>query len=475
MISQRNPWFIALSCVLSTALLLSVAVASPAQAGPLAEPTAPQDTIALQLVASGLARPVDLTAPPGDRSRLFVVEKTGYIRIVTVNAGVYTLLPTPFLNIDSLVGSGGNEQGLLGLAFHPDYADNGYFYVNYTDNAGDTVVARYSVSAGDPNLANPASASIVLTVDQPYSNHNGGQVQFGPDGYLYTGFGDGGSGGDPQDRAQNPGVLLGKMLRIDVDGASPYAIPPSNPFVGPGNPLDEIWALGLRNPWRFSFDRLTGALWIGDVGQGNWEEVDLEPAGDPGGRNWGWRCKEGTHIYDTSGNCPTDLSVLDDPVYEYSHSQGCAISGGYVYRGSPNSSYFGDYLFADYCAGNQLRTLRANGSGWVRVDHVLAPPAGRALSRPTAFGQDALGNVYMIDDDAPGVPNSGEVYLLQLRPAACVAGNFDVNGDGQHDILDVQIAAAEWQRPDFAPDVDVDCSGAVDISDVQQVAAAWVG
>ena len=460
-----------LSAALMAALLLASA-ARPALASPPPQADAPQDTIQLQLVASGLARPVDVTAPAGDRGRIFVVEKTGYLRIVTIVGGVYTLLATPFLDIDALVGSSGNEQGLLGLAFHPDYASNGYFFVNYTNNAGDTVVARYSVSAGNPNQANPASGQVVLSVVQPYSNHNGGQLQFGPDGYLYIGLGDGGSGGDPGDRSQNPGVMLGKMLRIDVDSL-PYTIPASNPFVGPGNPLDEIWALGLRNPWRYSFDRLTGDLWIGDVGQGDWEEINRELAGDPGGRNWGWRCKEGTHVYNTSGNCPGDLSVLDDPVYEYSHSDGCSLTGGAIYRGSPNSSYFGRYLFADYCVGNQLRMLNYDGNAWVRSNHTLAPPSGLNMSRPTSFGQDAIGNVYMVDDNNGSTPNTGEVYLLKLRPATCVAGNYDLNGDGQHTVLDIQWGADEWQRADFMPDSDVNCSGAVDIIDVQKVASAW--
>ncbi len=464
-----------LSFLLASVLLSAMLLSGAGSGAVLAGPELPDNTVQLQLVASGLARPVDLTAPPGDRSRLFVVEKTGYIRIVTVASGVYTLLPTPFLDIDALVGSGGNEQGLLGLAFHPNYASNGFFYVNYTNNSGDTIVARYSVSAGNPNAADPASSQQVLFVDQPYSNHNGGQLQFGPDGYLYIGLGDGGSGGDPQDRAQNPGLLLGKMLRIDVDSGAPYAIPPSNPFVNVSNTLDEIWALGLRNPWRFSFDRLTGDMWIGDVGQSDWEEINREPGGDPGGRNWGWRCKEGFATYNTTGICPPDLSVLDDPVYVYGRSDGCSITGGYVYRSSPNSGFFGRYLFGDYCAANTVRTLHHNGSAWVRTDYTLAAPAGLALSRPTSFGQDAIGNVYMIDDNNGTTPSTGEVYLLRLRPADCVSGNFDLNGDGQVDVLDIQLAAGDWQRPDFVPDFDVDCNGAVDIVDVQSVAAAWQG
>ncbi|MER2600406.1 MAG: PQQ-dependent sugar dehydrogenase [Caldilineales bacterium] len=462
-------------CLVLVALLLSSALSAlPAGAADEPpQPAAPQATISLQLVASGLARPVAVTAPTGDRTRLFITEKTGYLRIVTISGGVYTLLPTPFLDIDALVGSSGNEQGLLSVAFHPNYVANGYFYVNYTNNTGATVLARYQVSAANANLADPASAQVLLTIAQPFSNHNGGQLQFGPDGYLYIGMGDGGSSGDPSDRAQNTGELLGKMLRLDVDSGSPYGIPASNPFVGPGNPLDEIWALGVRNPWRFSFDRLTGDLWIGDVGQGNWEEIDLEPAGSAGGRNWGWRCLEGTHVYDTSGNCPANLGTLDAPIYEYSHTEGCSITGGYVYRGSVNSAYFGDYLFADYCASSNLRTLRYNGTAWVRADHVLSAPGGLAMSRPTAFGEDALGNIYMVDDNNIGIGNSGEVYLLQLRPAACMAGNYDLNGDGAHNIHDIQLVAGDWQRADFAPDFDVNCDGRVDILDVQLVATAW--
>ena len=284
--TRANIWRHLVGSILLVCLLISPSAA-------LAQSEGPNDTISLTRVAAGLNRPLYVTAAPGDRSRLFVVEKLGRIRIVTIQGGTYTLLATPFLDIDPIVGSSGNEQGLLSMAFHPDYATNGLFFVDYTDNSGNTVVARYSVSAADPNVANPASAFVVLTQTQPYSNHNGGQLQFGPDGTLYIAFGDGGSGGDPEQRAQNTATLLGKILRIDVDGGTPYAIPANNPWAGSTIVRPEIWSLGLRNPWRFSFDRLNGDMWIGDVGQGTWEEVDREVSGSPGGINWGWRCREG--------------------------------------------------------------------------------------------------------------------------------------------------------------------------------------
>ncbi len=451
--------------VMLAGLVPSVAQAQSVSTPPLDEGAPPQANINLTLVSSGLLRPSYVTAAPGDRSRLFIIEKLGRIRIYKNNA----LQPTPFIDIDPVVRSSGNEEGLLSMAFHPDYASNGYFYVYYTNNNGDLQIARYSVTA-NPDVADPNSALTLLIIPHPTNtNHNGGQLQFGPDGYLYLATGDGGSGGDPPNNAQNTGVLLGKMLRIDVDGGEPYAIPPNNPFVGPGNPLDEIWSLGLRNPWRFSFDRLTGDIWIGDVGQETWEEVDHEPASSPGGLNWGWDCYEGTHPYLSNPSLPycTGLTFTW-PVYEYSHGSvgGCAITGGYVYRGSPNSTYFGDYLFADYCVGNTLWGLRFNGSAWVATQHTLVPPAGLVLNNPTSFGQDAYGDLYVADD-------SGEVFKIALRPAQCVAGNYDVNGDGDVDIVDVQLVAADFMRPDYVPDYDVNCSGAVDATDITLVATAW--
>ncbi|MBF8285408.1 MAG: hypothetical protein HW378_4323 [Anaerolineales bacterium] len=262
---------------------------------------------------SGLDEPVDLKHAGDGSGRLFVIEQPGRIRIVENGE----LLPDPFLDIEPLVNSRGNEQGLLGLAFYPDYAANGLFFVNYTDVNGDTVVARYAVSADDPSRADPASAKIILQVDQPFPNHNGGDLVFGPDGYLYIGLGDGGSGGDPQGNGQNLNALLGKMLRIDVNHGDPYAIPPDNPFAGRAGARPEIWAYGLRNPWRYSFDRATGDLYIADVGQNAYEEVDFQPADSRGGENYGWNKYEGFHAYD--GGATDGLTM---PVAEYAHAVG---------------------------------------------------------------------------------------------------------------------------------------------------------
>ena len=255
-----------------------------------------QPTVDLELFADGFSSPVDITNA-GDE-RLFVVEKSGRIKIVLPDG---TVLPTPFLNINPIVGSAGSEQGLLGLAFHPNYASNRYFFVNYTNNSGDTEIARYETDPANLNQALSNSGTVIMTIDQPFNNHNGGDIAFGPDGYLYIGMGDGGSGGDPGDRSQDPQELLGKMLRIDVDNGSPYGIPPDNPFINDTTVLDEIWAIGLRNPWRYSFDRETGDLWMGDVGQNEREEIDMQLASSTGGENYGWRCYEGDLPFNTSG------------------------------------------------------------------------------------------------------------------------------------------------------------------------------
>jgi glucose/arabinose dehydrogenase len=327
-----------------------------------------------QLPISGLTRPVDLQ--PDGSGRLCVIEKAGRIRIIENDQ----LIETPFLDISDRVGSNGNEQGLLGLAFHPQYAQNGRFFVNYTDNNGDTVLARFQVS-GDPNVADPNSEVKILGVDQPFANHNGGVLAFGPDGYLYAGLGDGGSQGDPFGNAQNTSVVLGKILRLDVDSAEPYAIPSDNPF---GN---EVWVYGLRNPWRFSFDTLTHDLYIGDVGQNTWEEIDFLPAGSPGGTNFGWNFREGAHDY--KGGGPAGLV---DPVAEYSHTEGgCSVTGGYVYRGSM-PEWNGIYLYADYCTG-LIWGLIHSDNGWQSqllfdLDVTI-----------TSFGQDTSGELYLLSDN----------------------------------------------------------------------------
>lgn len=310
-------------------------------------------TIGLQQFATGFTDPVDIVNAGDDR--LFVVLQDGQIKVLNANG---TTNATNFLNISSLT-NGGGEQGLLGLAFHPNYTNNGYFYINYTNNSGNTVIARYSVSTANPNTANASSGSILLTITQPYSNHNGGTLRFGPDGYLYIGMGDGGSGGDPGNRSQNINELLGKMLRIDVDSASPYGIPPTNPFVGIAG-ADEIWATGMRNPWKFSFDSPTGDFWIADVGQENVEEINKMPA-TAAGINYGWRCYEGNSPYLTSG-CAAQ-STMTFPFAQYSSASGsgrCSITGGYVYRGSNYPNFQGKYFFADYCS-NKLGTVDAQG------------------------------------------------------------------------------------------------------------------
>jgi glucose/arabinose dehydrogenase len=322
----------------------------------------------------GLQRPVDLQSDGS--GRLFVIEKLGRIRIIENDQ----LVDAPFLDITDRVGSDGNEQGLLGLAFHPQYQENGRFFVNYTDTRGDTVIARFQVTS-DPNVADPSSEVPLLGIDQPFANHNGGVLAFGPDGLLYAGLGDGGSQGDPNGNAQNTDVLLGKILRLDVDSADPYAVPADNPF---GN---EVWAYGLRNPWRMSFDRATGDLYIGDVGQGQWEEIDFLPAGSSGGINLGWDYREGAHDYEGGG--PDGML---DPVAEYSHPEGgCSVTGGYVYRGSM-PEWSGIYLYGDYCTGMIWGLLQVDG-GWQNqllfdVDVTI-----------TSFGQDEAGEVYLISDN----------------------------------------------------------------------------
>jgi glucose/arabinose dehydrogenase len=315
-----------------------------------------------------------------------VVEQGGTIRIL--DNGV--ALPSPFLDVSSRVACCG-EQGLLSVAFPPGFTVKRHFYVNYTRTQdGATVVARYRLSAGDANAADPASEEVVLTIPQPFANHNGGQLAFGPDGYLYIGMGDGGSGGDPLNNAQTPGTLLGKLLRIDVEsGEVPYGIPPTNPFLGMDGYRPEIWALGLRNPWRFSFDRGTGDLHIGDVGQGNFEEIDFQPAGDPGGRNYGWNIMEGDRCY-PPGTVGCNRTGLALPVFVYDHSLGCSVTGGHVYRGSAFPSLQGVYLFGDYCSG-RIWGIRKNGAAW---DNALLADTTSAIS---SFGEDESGNVYVVN------------------------------------------------------------------------------
>lgn len=365
-----------------------------------------QVTVSLTNYATGFNKPVYLTHC-GDH-RKFVVEQPGRIKVIDSLGNV---LPTNFINLTARVYDTGNEQGLLGLAFHPDYANNGYFYVNYTDNNQNTQISRFSVSANDPNVADPNSEVMILNITQPYSNHNGGCIQFGPDGYLYIGMGDGGSGGDPGNRAQNRTNNLGKMLKIDIDNGTPYGIPPTNPFVNDPTTNDEIWAIGLRNPWRFSFDRQTHDLWIGDVGQNNWEEIDNQPAASTGGENYGWRCYEGiNHVYNNAGCGPAANYVA--PVWEYSHAGlACAsVSGGYVYRGTMQPRLDGYYFYAEYCDG-RLWALRNNNGTWANN---LAGTFG--AYNLVSFGEDVDGELFVMGH------NTGIIYRLQdycnVNPAA---------------------------------------------------------
>lgn len=388
----------------------------------LAPPPSAHAQIRAERLATGLTRPVFAASPPGDLQRLFLVEQPGVIKIL--KGGV--VLPQPFLDIQAAVNDAGTEQGLLGLAFHPQYATNGYFYVYFTEGvgAGNVVIQRYTVTA-NPDVADPASALRILEIAEPFTNHNGGHIEFGPDGYLYAGPGDGGSGGDPADRAQNGATLLGKMLRIDVDSddfpGDPlrnYSIPASNPFVGNPTVLDEIWALGVRNPYRFSFDRQTGDLWIGDVGQNCWEEIDFQPASSPGGENYGWDTMEGFHCFNEAnfndcgqGPCGTGLT---DPVLEYGHGPHCSITGGVVYRGAACPAVQGAYFYADYCS-NQIWSLRYDGvtvsdqRNWTTI---LDGPTFN-INSIAAFAQDGAGEMYILD-------RGGELFRVIPDPASAV-------------------------------------------------------
>jgi len=420
---------ILLGSVLMLLVALAVMAAQPraradspaAQLNAQAEILAAWPTIQLQPVADGFLRPVYITHADDGSGRLFVVEQDGLIRILHTDGSI---TPTPFLDISSRVLSpangGGNEQGLLGLAFPPGYAQKGHFYVYYTNQDGNNLVARFRLT-GDPDLANPASEEQILLLEHPgASNHNGGQIVFGADGYLYIGTGDGGGGGDPHGNAQNPASLLGKILRIDVEYSTPtadyatylpclqkgegqgqnapYLIPADNPFVGQAGYREEIWALGLRNPWRFSFDRQTHDLYIGDVGQDVYEEIDYQPASSSGGENYGWNVMEGSHCYNAA-TCDTTGKVL--PITEYDHSQGCSITGGYAYRGSTYPAMQGIYIYADYCSG-KVWGLQNDG-GWQSLKLL---ESGLSVS---SFGEGESGELYLTD-------LAGGVYQVTTTP-----------------------------------------------------------
>lgn len=396
-----------------------------------------QTPLKTTLVADGYSSPVFLTSPTDDTTRLFIVEQnSGKVKII--KNGVP--LSRPFLDISDRVGSNGFEQGLFSLAFHPEYSSNGKIFVNYTDASGNLKISRYLVST-DPDSADAETEAVLLTITQPESNHNGGTVLFNPyDGLLYITTGDGGGSGDNHGdtgNSQDTSSLLGKVLRIDVDGGGLFALPPDNPFIDePGR--DEIWSFGLRNPWRVSFDRATGDFYIADVGQNNWEEINFQSANSTGGENYGWRLKEGNHCFNPSTNC--DPGGLTDPLTEYSSNFGCSIIGGYVYRGCLIPDLQGTYFYADWCSGS-IWSFRYDGS--VMTDSTnrtseLAPGSGLSIDNPSSFGEDANGNIYIIDYE------DGEIYRIDpAEPVAsdcnqedCCLNPGDANRDGLPNVGD---------------------------------------
>jgi hypothetical protein len=371
---------------------------------------AAQLPVGAELVASGFFRPVLVAAPPGDHARLFVMQQYGRVRVLKHGA----LLPTPYLDLFDEVSKGG-EQGTLGLAFDPDYAQNGHVYVLYTDLLGDSVLERFSASAQDPDVVDMSTRKVLLgPVYQPQATHNGSCLAFGPDGMLYVGMGDGGGvydsgpGHAPQGNAQSGSALLGKLLRLDVRLPWPH-VPPDNPWVGPSPTLDPIWAFGLRMPWRFSFDRKTGALYLGDVGEGTREEVDYLPAGTAGGFNFGWRCMEGSACTGLSG-CSCNGPHLWPPLHDYPRTDGCCVIGGFVYRGSAIPELDGWYVHADLCSGLRAFHYSTQGlSAVVDLDPLLDPPGGTDIERVSSLGEDAAGELYVCD------LQDGEVFRIVRR------------------------------------------------------------
>jgi glucose/arabinose dehydrogenase len=351
-------------------------------------------TLAARLIASGFRDPLDLQSAPGDRERLYVVEQGGRIQIILSGQ----VQQTPFLDIADRIRTGG-ERGLLGLAFHPDFSSNRRFYVNYTNRSGDTHLAE--VQAVSADQADAATERVLLVVPQPFSNHNGGAVAFGSDGFLYSALGDGGSGGDPLGAGQDLGTFLGKILRIDVDSGASYAVPGDNPFSSRAGALPEIWAYGLRNPFRMSFDRATGDLYIGDVGQARREEIDVGLAARGGGENYGWNTTEGTLCFNPGAGC--DTSGITMPVLEYDHGQGCSVTGGVVYGGCLMPDLVGTYFYGDFCTGFVRSFRLVNGAVTEPRDWTAGLEGIDAIS---SFGTDAQGEVYVVDYD-------GEVYRLE--------------------------------------------------------------
>jgi len=430
--------------------------------------------LTIDTVATGLSSPVFITGAGDGSGRLFIVEQTGAIRILKAGS----VSPTPFLDLSGIVNCCG-EEGLLGLAFHPGFASNGLFYVNYVTGGTAnrrTVVARYQVSPMNPDSADENSALVILEQPQPFGNHNAGMLAFGPnDSLLYVGFGDGGSAGDPSNNAQTPTTMLGKMLRLDIDNpdvGKNYGIPPDNPFVGQPDTLDEIWGLGLRNPWRWSFDRMNGDLYIADVGQGTIEEIDFQPVSSGGGENYGWRCKEGSSDFNFTGDCAT--AALTAPIREYVHELGrCAITGGYVYRGCAMPDMNGTYFFADFCSGDIWSFLY---DGAV-VSNFTDRTAELGLSdiSISSFGEDDDGELYIVDLTGNIFKIVPDGVASQCNVGGCCVGNTgNVNND-PNDVTDIAdlttlidhlfISFIPLTCPEEA-NVNGDANGTVDIADL---------
>lgn len=397
-----------LSCILISLLssTSNVHAVEPARTGRAA--FQPQQVRFIE-IASSLNQPLQVTNAGDGSGRLFIIQRAGQIRIYKNGAS----LPTPFLNIQPIVNSSASEQGLLALAFHPNYEVNGRFYTLHTDQNGSIVLSAFTRSSANPDQADPNSRVPLLAIPKPYTNHNGGTLAFGPDGYLYWSTGDGGGGGDPGNNAQNLNSLLGKILRLDVSSASSYSIPASNPFYNNPNPSirKEIWAYGLRNPWRFSFDRLTGHLYIGDVGQSKREEINFQPGASSGGENYGWRVMEGSLCYNPSTGCNQSGKVL--PVAEYDHTLGCSVTGGHVYRGTSYPQMRGYYFYGDFCSGLIYTLYNDSANGWTSI---LAADTSYTVS---SFGEDEQGELYLADYSGGKIYRI--VYLLRPGKATLIA------------------------------------------------------
>lgn len=388
---------------LFTLLLVTVTTSAGAEPAPIVitrdSPPDPEQYTWREVV-SGLDLPLYVTHAGDGSGRLFALEQAGYVLLVEDG----DINPQPFLDIslllsDDVFQGGYTERGLLGLAFHPDYSENGWLFISHTDRQGHSVLARYTVSTSDPDHADPASRVELLTVQQPFADHNGGNIVFGPDGYLYMGLGDGGNPQLLNHNSQEPGMLLGKLLRLDVN-ADRYTIPETNPFVDNPDSAPEVWALGLRNPWRFSFDRATGDLYIADVGQWAWEELNFQPVHSMGGENYGWSAFEGTHPYEDFEETETLYSEMTDPIFEYPHQEGCSITGGHVYRGTALPDFQGVYIFGDYCTGFIRTTYRDPSGNWQTT---LFEDSDFIIS---SFGEDEQGEIYLVD-------YKGAIYHLE--------------------------------------------------------------